>query len=140
MLAFTISCLRANYLSSAKSEYENFKEKLFKKSKKEKIAKVVSVILVIIFDLISILITIWVVMYSWNNILPQLLNIELVQIDFWQALGFSYLFNLLFSVSASKSNYKKSKKDKDSTDSLAEIKNDVVLEETTEAETEDFID
>ena len=64
-------------------------------------AKVVSVLLVIILEIISILIAVGVTMYSWNNILPQLLNVELVKINFWQALGFAYLFNLLFGVSKS---------------------------------------
>ena len=101
-------------------------------------AKVVSVLLVIIFEIISILIAVGVTMYSWNNILPQLLNVELVQINFWQALGFAYLFNLLFGVS--KSDDKKSKEDKnnDSKDVLPETKDGIVVEETTE--TEDFID
>lgn len=107
VLAFTIGCLRSNYLSSAKSEYAELKEKIFNKSENEKMAKVVSVVLVVIFELISILIAIWVVMYFWNNILPQLLNVELVQINFEQAFGFTYLFNLLFGLS--KSDSKKSK-------------------------------
>lgn len=138
VLAFTIGCLRANYFSSVKSEYEDLKGKLFEKSKKEKMAKVVSVLLVIIFEIISILIAVGFTMYSWNNILPQLLNVELVQINFWQALGFAYLFNLLFGVS--KSDDKKSKEDKnsDSKDVLPETKDGIVVEETTE--TEDFID
>lgn len=138
VLAFTIGCLRANYFSSTKSEYEELKGKLFEKSKKEKMAKVVSVLLVIIFEIISILIAVGVTMYSWNNILPQLLNVELVQINFWQALGFAYLFNLLFGVS--KSDNKKSNEDKnsDSKDVLPEAKDGIVVEETTE--TEDFID
>lgn len=138
VLAFTIGCLRANYFSSVKSEYEDLKGKLFEKSKKEKMAKVVSVLLVIIFEIISILIAVGFTMYSWNNILPQLLNVELVQINFWQALGFAYLFNLLFGVS--KSDDKKSKEDKnsDSKDVLPEAKDDIVVEETTK--TEDSID
>ena len=138
VLAFTIGCLRANYFSSVKSEYEDLKGKLIEKSKKEKMAKVVSVLLVIIFEIISILIAVGFTMYSWNNILPQLLNVELVQINFWQALGFAYLFNLLFGVS--KSDDKKSKEDKnsDSKDVLPEAKDDIVVEETTK--TEDSID
>ena len=138
VLAFTIGCLRANYFGSAKSEYEELKGKLFEKSKEEKMAKVVSVLLVIILEIISILIAVGVTMYSWNNILPQLLNVELVKINFWQALGFAYLFNLLFGVS--KSDDKKSKKDKNSNskDVLPEAKDDTVAEEITE--TEDSID
>ena len=138
VLAFAIGRLRANYFGSAKSEYEDLKGKLFKKVKKEKMAKIVSVLLVIIFEIISILITVGITMYSWNNILPQLLNVDLVQINFWQALGFAYLFNLLFGVS--KSDGKKSKEDKNSKseDVLPESKDDTVTEETIE--TENFID
>lgn len=138
VLALTIGCLRDNYFDSAKSEYEDLKGKLFEKSKKEKMAKVVSVLLVIIFEIISILIVVGVTMYSWNNILPQLLNVELVQINFWQALGFDCLFILFFGVSIS--DYKKSKEDKNSgsKDILPEAKDDIVIEETTE--TEDSID
>lgn len=138
VLAFTIGCLRVNYFGSAKSEYEELKGKLFEKSKEEKMAKVVSVLLVIILKIISILIAVGVTMYSWNNILPQLLNVELVKINFWQALGFAYLFNLLFGVS--KSDDKKTKKDKNSNskDVLPEAKDNTVDEEITE--TEDSID
>lgn len=128
VLAFTIGCLRSNYLSNAKSEYEKLKEKIFDKSNKEKMAKIVSVILVIVFELISILIAVWVVMYSWNNILPQLLNMELVQISFGQAFAFAYLFNLLFSVS--KSDDTKSKDDEDN-----ESKDMSETEDDTETET-----
>lgn len=132
VLAFTIGCLRANYFGNAESEYEDLNEKLFEKNKKEKIAKVVSVLLVIIIKIISILIAVGVTMYSWNNIIPQLLNVELVQINFWQAFGFAYLFNLLFGVS--KSDDKKSKEDKnsDSKDVLSEAKDDIVAKEITE--------
>lgn len=91
-------------------------------------AKIVSVILVIVFELISILIAVWVVMYSWNNILPQLLNMELVQISFGQAFAFAYLFNLLFSVS--KSDDTKSKDDEDN-----ESKDMSETEDDTETET-----
>ena len=74
-------------------------------------SKIVSAILIVVFELISILITIGVTMYSWNNILPQLLNVELVQINFGQAFGFAYLFNLFFGIS--KSDDKKSKDNKE---------------------------
>ena len=91
-----------------------------------------SVLLIIIFEIILIFIAVEVAMYSWNNIFPQLLNIKLVQINFWQALGFAYLFNLFFGFSGS--NEKKSKEDKncDDKDVLPETKGDVVAEETTE--------
>ncbi len=135
VLAFTIGCLRANHLGSIKSKSEDLKGELFEKSKKEKMAKVVSVLLVIIIEIVSIIITVGITMYSWNNVIPQLLNLDLVRINFWQALGFAYLFNLFFGVS--KSDYKKSKKDKNinSKDVLLEAKDDTVIETT---ETEDF--
>ena len=132
VLAFTIGCLRSDYTSGAKSEYAKLKEEIFKKSKKEKIAKVVSVILIVVFELISILITIGVTMYSWNNILPQLLNVELVQINFWQAFGFAYLFHLLLGIS--KSENKKSKEDKEKENNEIAEKKDDTEEETIEAE------
>lgn len=136
VLVFTIGRLRGNYYGSAKSEYEDFKRKLFEKSKKEKMAKVLSVLFVIIVKIISILITVGFTMYSWNNILPQLLNVELVQINFWQTLGFAYLFNLFFRFSDSISDDKKSKEDKNSNskDILPESKDDIVVEEMTETE------
>ena len=73
-------------------------------------AKVVSILLIILFEVIAILIAVFTTMYSWNNILPKLLNVELVQINFLQAIGFGYLFNLLFGHSNddSKENNKKS--------------------------------
>ncbi len=132
VLAFTIGCLRSDYTSGAKSEYAKLKEEIFKKSKKEKMAKVVSVILIVVFELISILITIGVTMYSWNNILPQLLNVELIQINFWQAFGFAYLFHLLFGISKSKD--KKSKEDKEKENNEIAEKNDDTEEETIETE------
>ena len=121
VLAFTIGCLRSDYFGGAKSEYAKLKEEIFNKSKKEKMSKIVSAILIVVFELISILITIGVTMYSWNNILPQLLNVELVQINFGQAFGFAYLFNLFFGIS--KPDDKKSKDNKENKE-IAEEKVD----------------
>ncbi len=118
VLAFTIACLRSNYLSGAKSEYEKLKKKNFDKTSKEKMAKVVSAILVIVFELISILIAVWVVMYSWNNILPQLLNRELIQINFGQAFAFAYLANLLFGISKSDDKKSEDEENDESSDVL----------------------
>jgi hypothetical protein len=114
VLAFTIGCLRSNYLSSGMSAYSKLKKKIFDKTKKEKMSKVLSLIFVVIFELISILITVCLVMYSWNNILPQLLKIDLVQINFWQAFGFAYLLNLLFSNSESDDKESKENEKKES--------------------------
>ncbi len=134
ILVFTIDCLRKNYIYSAKAEYKKLKRKIFKKSKKEKMVKAVSIFITIIDKLITIIITVCVTMYSWNNIIPQLLNVELVQINFLQALAFAFLFNLLFRVS--KSDGKSSKADKKNEDKEEQLKtkNDTVFEETTKAE------
>lgn len=139
VLAYTIGSLRADYYNRAKSEYEDLKkEKIFEKIKNPKVAKVVLVLLIIVFEILSILIAVGVTMYSWNNILPRLLNIELVQINFGQAFGFAYLFNLLFVFS--KSDEKKSKEDNtiNGKDMLCKTTDNIVDEETTK--TEDFID
>lgn len=139
VLAYTIVSLKTDYYNRAKSEYEDLKkEKIFEKIKNPKVAKVVLVLLVIIFEIGSILIAVGVTMYSWNNILPRLLNVELAQINFWQAFGFAYLFNLLLGFS--KSEEKKSKEDKNinGKDMLHKTTDDIVVAETTK--TEDFID
>lgn len=139
VLAYTIGSLRTNYYNRAKSEYEELKkEKIFEEFQNKKIAKVVLVLLVIIFEILSILIAVGVTMYSWNNILPRLLNVELAQINFWQAFGFAYLFNLLFGFS--KSEEKKSKEDKTSNgkDMLHKTTDNIVVEEATKVE--DFIE
>lgn len=139
VLAYTIGSLRADYYNRAKSEYEELKkEKIFEEFQNKKIAKVVFVLLIIVFEILSILIAVGVTMYSWNNILPRLLNVELAQINFGQAFGFAYLFNLLFGFS--KSEEKKSKEDKNinGKDMLHKTTDNIVVAETTK--TEDFID
>lgn len=119
ILAFTISFLRTDFFGSLKSNYADFKERIFKRSKREKISKILSVIFTGMINLILILITIGLTMYSWNTILPQLLKIELVQINFWQALGFAFLFNIFFSTS--KQDEKKSKeKEEDKQENIIE--------------------
>ena len=139
VLAYTIGSLRSDYYNRAKSKYEELKkEKIFEEFQNKKIAKVVLVLLVIIFEIVSILIAVGVTMYSWNNILPRLLNVELAQINFWQAFGFAYLFNLIFGFS--KSDEKKSKEDKtiNGKDMLHKPADSIVVEETNKVE--DFID
>lgn len=139
VLAYTIASLKTDYYNRAKSEYEDLKkEKIFEEFQNKKIAKVVLVLLVIIFEIVSILIAVGVTMYSWNNILTRLLNVELAQINFGQAFGFAYLFNSLFGFS--KSEEKKSKEDKNinGKDILHKTTDNIVVAETTK--TEDFID
>lgn len=98
ILTFVITCIRLNYINDLKDEYLRFKEKVSTLSKNKKIIDSSSAILSIIVELVIITIATIVVMYSWNNIIPQLLNRELVQINFVQAFGFAYLFNLLLGI------------------------------------------
>ena len=107
VLAFAISYLRFDYKNEARSKFAELKRENFNKSQNERLSIIVSIILVIVFELISVLITIGITMYSWNVILPQLLQVDLVHINFGQAFGFAYLFHLLFGVS----NNVKSKKE-----------------------------
>ncbi len=110
VLVCTIACLRFNYLDRAESDYAVIKKECFNETKKEEIAKDVAAILIIAFELISILITAGLIMYFWNNILPQLLNVKLVEINFIQSMLFYCLFNGLCEIP--KFNYKNSKGDK----------------------------
>lgn len=103
ILSFTIDYLRSNYFFNIKSNY-------IENQKYENISNVWLIITIITVEIVSILIAVGLTMYSWNNILPQLLNIDLVQINFWQAFGFACLFNMIFGFS--KSDKEISKKDK----------------------------
>ena len=101
ILIYTIDSLRYDYLGKAKSDYNDLREKAISLDINEKKANVITVIIVVVVDLISILISVWLTMYTWNNILPQLINVDFVQINFVQALAFSYIFHSLFKKSAS---------------------------------------
>lgn len=100
----TISCLELGYTSNAKSKYAELKEEIFNKSKMEKMA---TVILIVVYEIVLILITVLGMMYSWNTILPKLLNVDLVSINFAQAFGIIFLFHLLSEISGF--DYKESK-------------------------------
>lgn len=123
IVTFTITCLRNNYVWSIKSNYGEFKDEILNRSKSEKKAKVLSVIFTGLLTLFLIFVTIWLVMHSWNIIIPQLLKVELVQINFAQAFSFAYLFNLLFRVSGSHD--KKVKEANENKKAMAETRNDI---------------
>ena len=112
-LQTAIRGLKTDFVASIKHTYENINSNLFnmiqkeanlnatpldtlQTEKKEKLAKILSVILTTLLETLSILATVLFVMYSWNKILPNLLNLELCQIDFVQSFGFAFLFNCLF--------------------------------------------
>ena len=122
IVTFTIACLRHNYVWSIKSDYGEFKVEILNRSKSEKKAKVLSVIFTVLWTLFSIFVTIWLVMHSWNSIMPQLLKVDLVQINFVQAFSFAYLFNLLFRVP--ESHDKKAKEDNNNKKTMPEISED----------------
>ena len=109
ILAFTLGCLRGGYLRGAKNQYLELKIDYMEKDKSEKVAKVLSLIISGAIYLINIIISVLVTEYTWNNIIPQLLNIDLIKINFWQAFAFGYIFHLFFG-HASSSNDDKSKK------------------------------
>ena len=101
VLSYAIGSLRKDFISDIKSGYAKINGKVFNMIQKEKVSKILSAIFMALLGTISIFITVWVVMYSWNNILPNLLDIELCHIDFAQTLGFAFLFNLVFGISKS---------------------------------------
>ena len=88
--------------------------------------KLATVLLTTVFVLISIIFDVCVVMYSWNNILPQLLNIELVKINFWQASRFGFLCNFIIGVH--RRNNEKSENDNEDRMNKAEKHKDAIHE------------
>lgn len=127
VLSFTLSCLKLDFIIEIKSVYTKITGTISNMIQKEKIAKILSVIFTALLGTISILLSVWLVMYSWNNILPNLLNIELCHIDFAQAFGFAFLFNLVFGIS--KSEDTKSKKGNESGDNVTQAES---VEDITE--------
>jgi len=99
ILAFAIGGIKTNYISDAKLAYKKTKKEISKKYSKENKIKALSLIIAVLMVLISILITVWTLMYSWNNIIPQLLNIELAHINIAEAFCFAYLLNLILGTS-----------------------------------------
>lgn len=126
ILSFVITALKSDYFERAKSEYEGFTQKFCKKSWPEESIKLATVLLTTVFVLISIIFDVYVVMYFWNNILPQLLNIELVKINFWQALGFGFLCNLV--IGDSRRNNEKSENDNEDRMKKSEKHEDAIHE------------
>ena len=137
VLSFTIGFLRSNYFFDIKSIY-------IEEKREEKIANVLLIIALIIVELIAIIIAIALTMYSWNNILPNILKVDLVQINFLQAFGFAFLFNLFFRFPYNgKEKSKKDKEGKEENKSKSETPNDpndiefvtgevIITDETTE--------
>jgi len=115
VLAFAIGYLRHDYRNQYNTTYEKLKKSISKKFEIKELGKVVSIILSILNVAVSVVLAVWVLIYSWNNILPQLLNIDMIKINFVQAVGFLYIFNLVFGVSKIKSNDKEeaNKEEKD---------------------------
>lgn len=94
ILALTIKLLKEDIQFDVKNNYFTLKDYFLEKNIKN-LAKQISAILAIVFVLIQIIITIVAMKYSWNTILPDLLNIKLVHINFWQAFSFAYVLNLI---------------------------------------------
>lgn len=109
ILALAIGGIRSDYFGETKAEYGNYKKEIANKCSTERKAKILTAILILLIMAISIGISVITVMYSWNSILPHVLNVELVKINFIQALCFTYVAHRVFGVP--KSNDSKNKKD-----------------------------
>ena len=128
ILALTIDLLRSNYAGTAQKLLESIE----KENKNEESAKRVSSIKVLIIEIILFLATVILVRYCWNNILPQLINYELIQINFLQALGFSCIFMILFGNSNSYNVDLRNHKEKN--ENISKIADDDVIIEKVEGE------
>lgn len=122
LLFFTVACLRADYLSTIELGHKKIKSKISDKLQEENIANALSVFLIILLTLVSISIVIGLTMFTWNNILPSMLNLELYKINFIQAFGFAYIFNCFFGISISTS-------DNSISDKNTDINNEIVIED-----------
>ncbi len=96
VIEFTLEWLRYDAFSIAKPVYATLEFATFNLSQNERMSRIATVISFIVFSVASILVTVLVTRYTWNSILPNLLNAKLVHITFGQALGFACLFNWLF--------------------------------------------
>lgn len=99
-LTLTVTCLRANFFNSIVSEYSECKNIINKfKFQDKSVSESISAIYVAIIEVLAIIIASFLVKYTWNSIFPQILKFRLIHITWVQALGFAYLFHLLFGFS-----------------------------------------
>lgn len=109
ILSYAISGIRCGYFSNAIVEYRKCEEEVNKKGKYGTGVKVFAALVVVAIYAISTSISVAAIMYSWNNILPYLLNVELVKINFIQAFGFGYVFYKLIGFAKNTNSKKKEK-------------------------------
>lgn len=84
-----------DFYTISKIQIENCEK--MKGEKIPKIEKFVGMLVpTIVLSVILIFITILLVKYSWNHILPNLFNMDLVHINWIQAFGITGIFNLIF--------------------------------------------
>ncbi len=88
---FAINLLKNNYFGRATWKYAKLWE-----NNVNTMIDIFELSVLILMEIIFICIGVNTVVFYWNNILTQLLNAKLVQINFWEALGFGALINLLF--------------------------------------------
>lgn len=113
VLSFTISYLKTSFLGNIKYNYHSVLSEFEEHGEKK--SKIFSGIATAVITILNIVIASWLFMYSWNNILPGLLNIEMVKITFIQSVCFSYILNLILGTTIpSESSKKDKKKDKSS--------------------------
>lgn len=96
VIVFTFEWLRYDAFTIADPVYSILEVAMFQFSKNETLSKIVATTSFLIYTSASILITVLVTRYTWNSILPYLLNAKLIHINSGQALGFACLFNWMF--------------------------------------------
>ena len=129
VLVFTIECLKIDYVDSAEKLCESIVKKYPENMKKET-ARIFSSIITGVIVIVLLLITAFVVKYFWNYTLPQMINYELIKINYMQAFGFSFLFHKIFGTQSSNN----LKEDKEEDEEASEVAEDDVEIEKVESE------
>ena len=88
MLMCSINALREPYLASAVKQFKIIKKALYEKDvTNESVNNTISVIATILLIALSITLSVVIVGYTWNSILPQIFNADIVKITWQQSLA-----------------------------------------------------
>ncbi len=136
LLLFTFKHLCSNLFNSSTYYYKKLK-KFFQKmtqeesvlhTAKESHLAIFAAITTAVLDLVHILITTLSFMYSWNNIIPTLFNLEIAKINFIQSFCFYVVINFFLSHFSADSSYNKKESSKKESNN-EELQNDDQIEE-----------
>ena len=108
ILCLALGSIRTNYISTMSFLHTKIKNSLCTKFKEKEIWDVdfentvnaFSLISSILLTVVSIIVYVILIMYSWNIILPGQLGMELYHINFVQTFAFAAVANYLFSKSS----------------------------------------